>query len=235
MTSQLARKWKLQVTNDLTLQTGWVDVRAITGLTPTVTPNLEDSSDFDTNGWSSSVPTMNSWTLDAVFNRSKSGSNLDPGQELIRARVGQFDTAAQIGVRWFDRTGGPEANSGLATVTWKPGSNAVKDIESVTATFTGTDVALNQNITNPYNVTNGPVITQVSPAAAGSGKSVALIGSGFTGATAVSIGGTPATSFGFINDGLLTVVLPTGSAGSVNITVTTPIGTSPATAYTRAA
>lgn len=51
-------------------------------------------------------------------------------------------------------------------------------------------------------------------------------GSGFTGATEVQFGSTNASSFAFFSDTQLTAVAPAGSAGTVDVTVTTPSGTS---------
>lgn len=235
MSTALARKFKVDVTLDLTLTSGWVNLKGITDLDPEVTPNLEDSSTYDTNGWSTSEPTMMSWTLAATFNRLVNSGVYDPGQELIRAAIGQFSTAARVGVRWYDRTGGPEANSGVAIPTWKRSNTSVKNLEAAVATLTGTDIALNQNITNPYTVTATPTIAAVSPGSQNSGKSVVISGSGFTAASVVSFGGTAATSFAVINDQLITAVLPTAGAGSAAVIVTTPAGSATGFAYTRGA
>jgi hypothetical protein len=55
---------------------------------------------------------------------------------------------------------------------------------------------------------------------------VTITGTGFTGATAVSFGGTAVTSFSVVSDSQITTTSPAGSAGSVAVTVTTPRGTS---------
>ena len=55
------------------------------------------------------------------------------------------------------------------------------------------------------------------------GTTVTIGGFGFTGVTAVSFGGTPATNFTFVDDTEITAVSPAGS-GTVGITVTTPNG-----------
>jgi hypothetical protein len=58
------------------------------------------------------------------------------------------------------------------------------------------------------------------------GSQVVIYGSSFLGAESVDFGGDPATSF-VIDDGdLITAVAPSGSAGQVEITVTTPEGPS---------
>ena len=54
---------------------------------------------------------------------------------------------------------------------------------------------------------------------------VTLSGSGFTGATAVKFGTVDGTSLTVVSDTQLTVVTPAGTAGAVDITVVTPLGT----------
>jgi hypothetical protein len=85
--------------------------------------------------------------------------------------------------------------------------------------------------------TYGLAVTSLSPSAGpvGGGTLVTLTGSGFTGATAVNFGTTPATSFTVDNDTTITAASPASAAGTVNVTVTTPAGTSarsPANVFT---
>jgi glutamate dehydrogenase/leucine dehydrogenase len=61
------------------------------------------------------------------------------------------------------------------------------------------------------------------------GTAVSSFGNGFTGATAVKFGTTSGTSLVVVSDALITVVSPAGSAGVVDVTVTTPLGTSATT------
>lgn len=73
-----------------------------------------------------------------------------------------------------------------------------------------------------------PVVTGVAPNAgpAAGGTSVTITGSGFTGATQVDFGSAnAASSFTFDSDGQISATSPPG-AGTVDVTVTTPGGTS---------
>ncbi len=72
-----------------------------------------------------------------------------------------------------------------------------------------------------------PTLTSATPPSSptAGGINVVLAGTNLTGATAVSFGSTPATSFTVDNDAQITAVAPAGTS-SVNITVTTPFGTS---------
>ncbi|MEU8822293.1 IPT/TIG domain-containing protein [Streptomyces sp. NPDC048636] len=85
----------------------------------------------------------------------------------------------------------------------------------------------------PYTYTSAPVLTSVSPpqGPATGGNTVILTGSGFTGATAVMFGSTPATSFTVGSPTQISAVAPPGT-GTVQITVITPGGTSNGVSYT---
>jgi hypothetical protein len=74
-----------------------------------------------------------------------------------------------------------------------------------------------------------PSITSIAPAAGtpAGGTSVTINGSGFTGATAVQFGsGVPATKFTVTSANQVVATAPAHPAGPVDITVTTPRGTS---------
>ncbi|NQE67706.1 IPT/TIG domain-containing protein [Nocardia gamkensis] len=70
-----------------------------------------------------------------------------------------------------------------------------------------------------------PALNSIAPGQGPTGTSVTLTGSGLTGATAVTFGTTPATSFTVDSDTQITAVAPAGT-GIVAVTVTAPGGTS---------
>jgi len=78
-----------------------------------------------------------------------------------------------------------------------------------------------------FNINGVPTVTGVSPAAGLSptGTTVTVIGTNFLEATAVSFGGVPAASFTVNGPTSIAAVSPTGE-GTVDVTVTTPGGTS---------
>jgi hypothetical protein len=79
-------------------------------------------------------------------------------------------------------------------------------------------------------VYSGPSVSSVMPpgGSPSGGTRVDIAGGGFTGATAVQFGATPASSFDVVSDSLVTAVSPPGVNGAtVDVTVTTPAGTSP--------
>lgn len=75
-----------------------------------------------------------------------------------------------------------------------------------------------------------PVISSFAPASETTGNTVTISGSNFTGATAVSFGGSPAASFVVVNDNTITAVVGTGSSGAVK--VTTPVSSETRNGFT---
>jgi hypothetical protein len=73
-----------------------------------------------------------------------------------------------------------------------------------------------------------PIVTAVSPSTGSNygGTTVTVTGTAFTGATAVSFGGTAASTFNFISATEITAVSPAGSLGAVDITITSSAATS---------
>ena len=73
-----------------------------------------------------------------------------------------------------------------------------------------------------------PTVSSVSPAGGptAGGTSVTITGNGFSGATAVHFGANPASSVTVVSNTRITATAPAGSAGTVDVTVTTAGGTS---------
>lgn len=90
------------------------------------------------------------------------------------------------------------------------------------STSGGTSISL------PFIYLGPPTVTGVSPSSgpAAGGTTVTIKGSGFTDATAVDFGSTPATNVTVVSDTQITATAPPGSAGAVDVTVTTPDGPS---------
>ncbi len=85
----------------------------------------------------------------------------------------------------------------------------------------------------PYAYAAQPTLTAVSPSQGPSsgGTTVILTGTGFSGATAVTFGGTPASAYTVNSPTQITAVTPAGT-GSVPVTVTGPGGISNSVIYT---
>lgn len=94
-------------------------------------------------------------------------------------------------------------------------------------TITATQYLFRGWITNPVLTGNVPIIESVTPAQAATGATVYIEGEYFmpggvavAGAAGVKFGGTNATSYAVINDGLITAVVPAVAVGSAPIIVT---------------
>ena len=83
-----------------------------------------------------------------------------------------------------------------------------------------------------FTAPGAPVVTAVTPSGGpiGGGTAITITGSNFTGATGVTVGGTAATSVVVVNANQITAVTPAHAAGTVDVLVTTPLGTSANTA-----
>jgi hypothetical protein len=85
-------------------------------------------------------------------------------------------------------------------------------------------------VTVAYNL-GIPAVTKVGPShgVPAGGKTVKVTGTGFLEAGSVLFGSTPATSFTVLSSTSISAVAPAGTAGTVDIRVTSPLGTSPVT------
>lgn len=233
MTSALARRFMVDVSSD---GVTWIPFKGIQDLAPTEKPTVQSTADYDTDGFDTKEKTLTAWTLVIKAQRPTTSGVFDPGQELVRARQYQFGDSARAYVRWYDRYNAPEAWSGRAIVTWVQSKTATADVEEITATFDGDGVL--SAISNPVTNTNVPVITSATstPTAQVAGGMVRVQGAYFStpvATTGVKIGGVNATSWDLVSDSLLEFVVPTGTAGSAPIVITTAAGASAAFPYTR--
>ena len=103
----------------------------------------------------------------------------------------------------------------------------------ITVTTAGGTTAISAADKYTYVIPPVPTVTGVSPNSGPipGGTSVSLTGTGFSGATAINFGpNNPAIFYTIKSPTLITVTSPAGVLGLNDITVTTPGGTSPASA-----
>ncbi|MYS22292.1 40-residue YVTN family beta-propeller repeat-containing protein, partial [Streptomyces sp. DvalAA-14] len=112
------------------------------------------------------------------------------------------------------------------------GSDTVSAIDTASGTVAAT-TAVGRNpsgvaiVLTPAPAAPAPVVTSVSPGSGPvtGGTVVTVGGSHLADVTAVTFGGTPAASFS-CSDSSCTAAAPAGAAGSVDVTATSPAGTS---------
>ncbi len=140
------------------------------------------------------------------------------GTSLSTVTGVEFGTTAATGVSY-------NAGPGTVTATAPAGvPGAVVDVTVVTGRGT------TSTVTADHFTYQGPAVTGLSVSAGplSGGTAVTVTGSGFTGATVVSFGATPA-AFTVDSDTSISATSPAQGAGTVHVTVTAPPnGTSPA-------
>lgn len=160
----------------------------------------------------------------------------DGPRALTPSTVNTFPT--HIPVQAGDVLGLNDANASPSVpnaCTFSVSGESHREAPGDAADGTSTDFTI--NATNRVNVTAvvqfPPGITLTTPTSGSisGGTSVTITGHDFTGATAVSFGSTPATSYFVDSDGQITATSPSSAVpGAVDIRVTTAAGTTPVVA-----
>ena len=240
-------EYGLDVNLGSTAVPNWQSVRRISGFQPTPTPTTQDAQTYDDLGAANADVTGWSWTLafNVQVNRNiVSGLYLPEIEALLaRTRPSAKGAAAVVEVRWYHKpeTGAAnptDAGQGFATVAYSrqnTGPNGEIEVLSVTLTGKGpyTEIA---NPFTGWDSSPAPSITSIEgdPEPAGSGDHVTITGTGFLGTTAVTFDTIPAEDFTVVSATTIIAILPTDTAGTVPVAVTTPDGTDSAD-YTRGA
>ena len=119
------------------------------------------------------------------------------------------------------------ANNTATSLTVNSPAHIAGPVDVTVVTSAGTTATSGAD---QFTYSSGPLVTAVSPnlGPTSGGTSVTVTGSNLTGATAVNFGTTPGTGV-VVNGGgtSLMVNSPAGALGTVDITVTSPGGTSP--------
>jgi IPT/TIG domain len=191
-----------------------------------------------------------------VFTRSgttwtQQGSKLTGGGEVGKGLFGVSVALPSDGNTAL--IGGPGDNEGVGAAwvftrsgtTWTQQGSKLTGAGEVGAGELGESVALsrdgntaliggfkdNEGVGAAWVFVAPPAITKVSPTKGpvSGGTSVTITGTNLSGATAVKFGTTDATSFTVKSASTITATSPAEGAGTVDVTVTTPAGTSAVT------
>ncbi|MGA2122555.1 MAG: IPT/TIG domain-containing protein [Methanoregula sp.] len=156
-----------------------------------------------------------------------------PVVSRISPAVGPLTAGTTVTITGTGLTGATTVNFGST-----PGTITANTATSISVTAPGGSGAVDITVITPggtspvtpadkFTYQAAPFVSSTSPIAGSvtGGRSVTLYGTGFTGATVVDFGSTPATITA--NTGsLITVIAPAHAAGVVDVTVTTLLGTS---------
>lgn len=235
------RQWYLDVdTSGIVGSPSWVPVMGLMEFQPSMDPNLEDDSDFDSGGYQSQTKTAEAWAIDGKLARKLTVADptmYDPGQEFLRAKaIGQMGQANQAHIRYYEMTaGGPraEAYEGYAAVTWSPDGGAMTALNTVSLKLTGQGRLL--PVTHPASGSVIPSIVMLGSTTgpAAGGDLVTIRGAGFLGMTSVKFGTTTAPEYNVVSDTVIDAVAPAKTAGTYDVTVTNAAGTSAVSAATK--
>jgi len=153
------------------------------------------------------------------------------GGQAVTITGTDFTGATAVTIGGTAATAVTVVNATTITATTPAGSAGTASVLVTTPSGTYSAGAL-------YTHQAAPTVTSISPSSGplAGGQSVTITGTGFTGATAVTIGGTAATAVIVTGSTSLTAIAPAGSAGTASVLVTTPGGTNSAnTLYTHQA
>lgn len=210
---------------------------------------MVESGVFGDAGWGNQDALGATWhatlTLNHMSVPDSSPPVYDPTHVFLESFVGTFGAARRVQLRFYDFdendltgviTPRGQAYMGFATLSWPGfGPGGTNDKRLVAVPFQGKGPLY--KIAHPYALAAAvPFIGtfQGNPLAAAGGTDFRITGAGFSGATAVTIGGTAATSFKVWSDGEITGKAAAHAAGTgLPVVVTNGVGPS-TTGATRA-
>lgn len=222
----------------------WQAVRRMLGFQDAPTETTQDAATYDDEGSPNSDITARGFghSFTVLVNRHLGTGLYLPEVEALLARIrpSAVGDLAVIDYRWYHKpsVGTPnphDAGRGFATVAkTRQNTGPGGEIEAMAFTLTGKGAY--EEIVNPFTGwdSTAPRVDAVPEVAANDGDLITINGTGFLGATGVTIGGTT-TDFLVVNAATIVAEMPVGDAGDVPIVVTTPGGASVAFTYTRGA
>lgn len=193
-----------------------VPVGATTGKITVTTPNGTATSATDFTVVPLPAPTISGFSPAA-----------GPVDTLVVVKGTYFTGTTDVK---FNGVSAPFVVDSAAQLTARVPANATTGLISVT-TYSGT-----VNSSSSFTVTAAPAVKIVGfyPAAGGPGSSIAIFGGGFTGATAVRVGGVAVSSFTVNTEGTqISTAIPSAAlTGAISVTTPAGAGESGALRYT---
>lgn len=198
------------------------DISFNSGVTNSVAYNSEVSSaDFDNDGktdlaFNTGILRVTIWKNRTTSPQISSFSPASGGKgDTITIKGGNFNDIISVSFG-----GVPALSFNIVNST---------TVESVIDTGASGDVIVksaNDSARIPgFIFTGPPMITSFNPTFGGTGDTITINGTNFTGSTSVRFGGTPATSFIISSPHLIKAVVDSGSSGNVSIVNSYGVGT----------
>lgn len=139
LASTLARDWAVQVNTGTADTPEWVYVRGLSQFAPQTTPNMQDDSDIDSEGYTSQIATTIEMTFAGEGRRKGEKAegifNQDPGQSFLRAagrRMGQDNI---VHARCWRTDGVQEGYDSRFSVSWEDTAGANADLDAFSFTL----------------------------------------------------------------------------------------------------
>ena len=199
---------------------------SITVTSPPATAGTVDVTVVTPSGTSAIAEPADQFTYEAV-----------PSVSSVSPVAGPPATGTPVSITGANFTGatgvsfGPTATTdftvvspSLITVT-SPVVSSAGTVDVTVTTPAGTSAL---SAADQFAYEAAPAVGAISPMAglAAGGSTVTITGTGFSAASSVLFGTTPATSYSVTSSTQVTAIAPAGTAGTVDVTVTTPVGTS---------
>ena len=200
-----------------------------------------NTAEYEVAEFSATFGTNTVWTLDKTGHQDNTTNSttvtyasLTPGNadELYFGFADMPNAPSAGSTTGFSYMQTADANQ----IAWNPDVTSAGVAVQPTSTQGASDVSSSVALLMGATSSIAPTVTAVSPSSGppAGGTSVTVTGTNLTGATAVDFGLNAGTNVSVNGGGTsLTVTSPAGSAGTVDITVTTPDGTSAASAADR--
>lgn len=229
----LARRLRVDIDTGTYPSVNYQELVGRRELNPISETRAQDDENYEDDGALREATTGYQWRLELKIAHSvdADGVSLNPVHAFLRQMhllaQTQNVAAGEFGVRWYDREGrqtGEEFEGRCYVKQWSRDSNAAADLEVVTVVLQGQ--GQRTPITNPVADLT-PVVSGLSPATGdeAGGEIINIYGQHFATATDVDFGATPA-DFTVVADNHIVAVAPAGSAGTVQVKVTNPTGSS---------
>ncbi|MFN5424579.1 MAG: beta strand repeat-containing protein, partial [Bacteroidota bacterium] len=169
---------------------------------------------------------------------SEQGQSVSISADGNTAIVGGFSDNSGIGATWvYTRSGG----------VWTQQGNKLVGTGAVGVAYQGTRVSISADANTAIigglgdNSNTGaawvyiflppaPTITTFTPTTAAAGAIISITGTNFNNTSAITLGGTPVTSFTVVSNTSIIAVVGSGSSGAVSLT--TPSGTASLNGFT---